>query len=178
MPKYLHILLFACMVFFTMNASAQTPPQTPEKSDHPLLDKYYPDLNRKPEPVAKPTPVPITSTPPPTVNATKNIVTPPPFAAPKIPMEIVESKPATVKDTSGITPTLRATTSLPATATISEANVPVANVPPQQKVQPPLISRPEGEIYRPTRLGSSSPQYDTYDKNKKGAGSVTTSPKG
>ena len=178
MPKYLHILLFACMVFFTMKASAQTPAQTPAKSDHPLLDKYYPDLNRKQEPVAKPTSVPITSTPPPTVNATKKINTPPSFVAPKVQNEIVESLPSTEKDTSGITSTLNATTSLPATATISDPKVPVANIPPQQKVQPPLISRPEGEMYRPTRLGSSSPQYDTYDKNKKGAGSVTTSPKG
>ena len=161
------------MVFFTMNAYAQTP----EKSDHPLLDKYYPDLNRKPEPVAKPTPVPVMSTPPPKMNAAKNIGTPAPIVAPKIQNEVVENKPATVLDTSGIRPTLKATTSLPATATIAEQNAPVANVP-QQTVQPPLISRPEGELYRPTRLGSSSPQYDTYDKNKKGAGSVTTSPKG
>ncbi len=32
-------------------------------------------------------------------------------------------------------------------------------------------------LYRDTRLGSSSPKYDTYKKNKKGAGAVTTSPK-
>lgn len=30
--------------------------------------------------------------------------------------------------------------------------------------------------YRDTRLGSSSPQYDTYQKNDNGAGSVTTNP--
>ncbi len=172
MPKYLHILLFSCMVFFTMKASAQTP----AKSDHPLLDKYYPDLNRKKDTLPKPAPMPAVNTPSPTVNASKSIVIPPPFVAPKIQNEVVESKPATVKDTSGITPTISASTSLP--ATISEAKAPVANVPPQEKVQAPLISRPEGEMYRPTRLGSSSPQYDTYDKNKKGAGSVTTSPKG
>lgn len=33
------------------------------------------------------------------------------------------------------------------------------------------------KIYRDTRLGSSEPQYNTYKKNKKGAGAVTTSPK-
>lgn len=162
------------MVFFTMNVYAQTP----AKSDHPLLDKYYPDLNRKKDTLPKPAPMPAFATPTAKVNATKNIVTPPPVIAPKIQNEVVESKPATVKDTTGIKTTLNATTSLPATATISDPKVPVANIPPQQKVQPPLISRPEGEMYRPTRLGSSSPQYDTYDKNKKGAGSVTTSPKG
>lgn len=32
-------------------------------------------------------------------------------------------------------------------------------------------------MYRDTRLGSSSPLYDTYKKNKNGAGAVTTTPK-
>jgi hypothetical protein len=31
-------------------------------------------------------------------------------------------------------------------------------------------------IYRDTRLGSSSPLYDTYEKNDRGAGAVTTNP--
>lgn len=31
-------------------------------------------------------------------------------------------------------------------------------------------------IYRDTRLGSSSPLYDTYQKNNSGAGSITTNP--
>lgn len=30
--------------------------------------------------------------------------------------------------------------------------------------------------YRPTRLGSSSPLYNTYTKNKRGAGAITTNP--
>lgn len=32
------------------------------------------------------------------------------------------------------------------------------------------------KVYRDTRLGSSSPQYSTYIKNKYGAGAVTTNP--
>lgn len=36
--------------------------------------------------------------------------------------------------------------------------------------------RPSKKMYRPTRLGSSSPKYDTYEKNKRGAGAVTTNP--
>lgn len=35
---------------------------------------------------------------------------------------------------------------------------------------------PEKQIYRDTRLGSSSPLYNTYEKNKEGAGAVTTNP--
>lgn len=31
-------------------------------------------------------------------------------------------------------------------------------------------------MYRDTRLGSSSPKYNTYRKNDKGAGAVTTNP--
>lgn len=31
-------------------------------------------------------------------------------------------------------------------------------------------------IYRPTRLGSSSPLYNTYEKNDYGAGAITTNP--
>ena len=30
--------------------------------------------------------------------------------------------------------------------------------------------------YRPTRLGNSSPMYNTYKKNKYGAGAITTNP--
>ena len=32
------------------------------------------------------------------------------------------------------------------------------------------------KLYRPTRLGSSSPLYDTYKENDFGAGAVTTNP--
>lgn len=37
-------------------------------------------------------------------------------------------------------------------------------------------SRKTNKIYRDTRLGSSSPLYDTYKKNDKGAGAITTNP--
>ncbi|MEO7960712.1 MAG: hypothetical protein ABIR19_04140 [Ginsengibacter sp.] len=46
--------------------------------------------------------------------------------------------------------------------------------PPPPPAPPP--TKPQ-EIYRPTRLGSSTQQYSTYEKNDNGAGSVTTSPK-
>lgn len=35
---------------------------------------------------------------------------------------------------------------------------------------------PASPIYRDTRLGSSSPLYNTYEKNNNGAGSITTNP--
>jgi hypothetical protein len=41
----------------------------------------------------------------------------------------------------------------------------------------PVKNTPEaGHIYQDTRLGSSSPQYNTYENNNYGAGAVTTDP--
>jgi hypothetical protein len=46
--------------------------------------------------------------------------------------------------------------------------------PPAQKVYTPP---PPSPPLMDTRLGSSTKQYDTWEKNNNGAGSVTTSPK-
>ncbi|HSV10052.1 MAG TPA: hypothetical protein VLI68_04740 [Hanamia sp.] len=43
-------------------------------------------------------------------------------------------------------------------------------------LQPNEYSTPQPHIYRDTRLGSSSPLYNTYQKNDYGAGSITTNP--
>jgi hypothetical protein len=39
-----------------------------------------------------------------------------------------------------------------------------------------LISKQQSPVYRDTRLGSSSPLYNTYEKNDYGAGAITTNP--
>lgn len=51
-------------------------------------------------------------------------------------------------------------------------------IQPQKKYQPnnSSISAKKTPVYRSTRLGSSSPQYDTYKKNDYGAGAITTDP--
>jgi len=58
-------------------------------------------------------------------------------------------------------------------------------VPPNNQVTQPQISAKadlmlgtdtQNHIYRDTRLGSSSPLYNTYEKNNYGAGAVTTNP--
>ncbi len=41
---------------------------------------------------------------------------------------------------------------------------------------PNEYSTPQPHIYRDTRLGSSSPLYNTYKKNDYGAGAITTNP--
>ena len=56
----------------------------------------------------------------------------------------------------------------PPAAETKTSPVPVTPAPVQQT--------PENTIYRDTRLGSSSPLYNTYEKNNNGAGSVTTNP--
>jgi len=38
------------------------------------------------------------------------------------------------------------------------------------------VSRPENQIHRDSRLGSSSQMYNTYQKNNNGAGAITTNP--
>jgi hypothetical protein len=44
----------------------------------------------------------------------------------------------------------------------------------QNKIQDEPADKPT--MYRDTRLGSSSPLYDTYEKNDYGAGAITTNP--
>lgn len=44
---------------------------------------------------------------------------------------------------------------------------------PENPAVPPKLTP---HIYRDTRLGSSSPLYNTYEKNDYGAGSITTNP--
>jgi hypothetical protein len=69
---------------------------------------------------------------------------------------------------------------MPAATNLTATTTPLANrasavisqiVPAKAQTQAP--STP----YNDTRLGSSSPLYDTWEKNNNGAGSVTTSPK-
>ncbi len=48
--------------------------------------------------------------------------------------------------------------------------------PAQSAPLPNEYSTPQPHIYRDTRLGSSSPQYNTYKKNDYGAGAITTNP--
>lgn len=58
---------------------------------------------------------------------------------------------------------------------------PIVSQPAQSSVvnttpAPSTTTSTPNHIYRDTRLGSSSPQYNTYEKNDYGAGAVTTNP--
>lgn len=161
-------LIISLFVFFPLGAISQT-----TQSEHPKMDKYYPR-----PPAEKPIANPINSAQPvmsntPAVN-NNNIVEPNTVQVPKPaeppaepPMETapaVNSTPVTVQ-----TPKLdiNKTTNLERPSTVVQS-IPVQRAMPQ--------SAP-GEIYNDTRLGSSSPQYDTWKKNSNGAGSVTTQSK-
>ena len=158
-------LTISLFIFFPLAGFSQT-----TESEHPKMDKYYP---RPPE--EKPITNPVTTAQPvmtntPSVN-NNNTVQPNTVQAPKPaeqpaepPMETapaVTSTPVTVE-----TPKLGVnnTTNIEQPATVTQTT-PVQRVVPQS---------PPSEIYNGTRLGSSSPQYDTWKKNDDGAGSVTT----
>ncbi len=134
--------------------------QTTETSKHPLLDKYYPrneaDTNKAVTTEIRPfepQAVPSTTTP---VSTTTNVTITP--TTPAVNNSSMANN--TPVDTASVT------VNKPATATIQ--------APPAQPAQP---KPPAPPLYRDTRLGSSTKQYDTWEKNNNGAGSVTTSPK-
>ena len=152
-------MLFMFCLFFLNGFS-----QTTEKSTHPLMDKYYPPQS-KPEPApviapqanAEPVVHPVAQTKNKTtkIDTSANIkAVNPPVQIPETPV-IVETKPVTAVDSTAINK--------------PQAIVPVA-------VQKPVQSKP-ATPYNRNRLGSSSPLYNTWEKNNNGAGSVTTGSK-
>jgi len=154
------------------------------KSLHPKMDKYYPRPQKTQvlntpaystpaKPVTTITPAPVMATAPASNNA---VVAPAPTVNPTTPVAeetqpiqtapAVTSTPVTVEPTNtNVNPSN--TVSAPATVTVT---APAPKIVSQPKA-PPLPP------YMDTRLGSSAPQYDTWEKNNNGAGSVTTQSK-
>lgn len=175
------------MVFFLSPSFGQTP----VKSKHPLLDKYYPELRDKnKKPIAKPAEkdsfsrTAIDSTKINNTASTKALTKANQISAPgqlPAPKPGVYIPPVPGIDTSAITTSAKTSQKMSGSKLLVADKKPVINkmktaaipVPSKTRTQ---VTPPEG--YRDTRLGSSSPLYNNYDKNKKGAGSVTTSPKG
>lgn len=160
-------LLFLVLLLFSIQCFSQTAPA----SDHPLLDKYYPRAKK--------------------TDTTKNIVNTPPPAPVQLPETVANpvvapkpvpppSKP--VADTANTyVPSTKTVSQIQTTSaikdTLSAAKTITATVqPPAPRQAPPPPKAPPAPYYS-NRLGSSTPQYDTWEKNNNGAGSVTTSPK-
>jgi len=161
--------------------------QNTEKSEHPLLDKYYPHKQNAeagktvtvdtkpafvPTPAPLPAPKPITKTVPSLQDTTGTI-------KPIISNEPVATNTPIISNSPAIE-----TKTLPSVADTTSINKPiVTNKPINAVVQTPVplqqkvVTHPPSSSYMDTRLGSSTPAYDTWTKNNNGAGSVTTSPK-
>ena len=172
--------LFVTFVTFIVLFSLQGFSQADEQSAHPLLDKYYPQkkadtskavtttrANAVPEtkPVFDATPVP------PSKAEIKPVPAQEPVTETKaIPPEpIAETKPALAAKS--ISETKPVVALKDTTAVNKPVNTPVV-IPAQKQIQ----ARPSESLYM-DRMGSSSPLYDTYEKNRNGVGSVTTNPK-
>ena len=146
-------------VTFVLLFSLQGFSQTIEKSKHPLLDKYYPQIQNTDTSKAVTTQIkPVTETKPAPALTTTNV--------PAMTTTIVPAMTSTTVPDVTTTPAMTSTTTISKPTTIT-AKTPV------QKVQ----SQPAPPPYMDTRLGSSTKQYDTWEKNNNGAGAVTTSPK-
>jgi hypothetical protein len=159
------------LVFFSLQGFSQSTNTFPEdKSDHPLLDKYYPQPKEKaPGKVTPPPAVPSAVNPLPTTQAPAKpvvIAAPAPVANPEV--ETAPASKAEALPVQGSAPTMSSAT-IPVTAN-TPAATPKAVAPVADKVPTPP--------FNPNRLGSSTKKYDTWEKNNNGAGSVTTSPKG
>ncbi|MEO6682131.1 MAG: hypothetical protein ABIN48_04835 [Ginsengibacter sp.] len=185
---FIHTPILIILLLFSMQGYSQTD-TTKKTSEHPLLDKYYPrpkeDTVAK-NPVKKSTGVEkknaqVTPAIKPQTVEEKKLSFPAP-SRPEFAQTIVKDSVAPViaetpKPASISKPEIIADSKITAPASDSVKVVraivatPATTPPPKQST-----SKIEGN-YRMNRLGSSSPLYNTYEKNKNGAGSVTTMPK-
>ncbi len=135
--------------------------QAAEPSEHPLLDKYYPraevvDTN-------KTVGTQITSS-----SQTKPVSAASINTSPKTLIVTTTAADTTTRSAESI-PSLTTKPAVTATTTVNTPTTITRIVPVQQASPAPANMD--------TRLGSSTPQYDTWKKNANGAGAVTTSPK-
>lgn len=180
----LNLSFLVLFVFVSINGFGQTDTTT-KKSDHPLLDKYYPrpksDTIAR-NPLIKGTGVeknPILATP-----NNKQTVVEPRLTFPS-PVQRPETVPVVAqKDSLNENPQIapvskgialkNSNLAIPNSDSAKIAKPVIAAVAPSPAKKSPPKSEPG---YQRNRLGSSSPLYNTYEKNANGAGSVTTLPK-
>ncbi len=181
-------LLFTFVVLFSLRGFSQT-----DQSDHPLLDKYYPQPKKDTsKAIVKenqpPSPKPDVFPAAPVAKQSPTIL--PPVTKTVIAEEINTQAVTNTPTQPSITSTKNTNTAPLATVTSLEKPQPVIKSDTATVVKPsPIVTvkAPVKEVLQPrspapppymdTRLGSSTKQYDTYEKNSNGAGSVTTSPK-
>lgn len=160
-------LLLTSVVLFSLQGFSQTT----KKSNHPLLDKYYPQKQNTDTNNTVTAPVKLV----PETKTAPAVTTTPTVSTATVPA--ITTTPS--QTSTPIVTTVPAVINTPAATKTPAVNKPVtvtvtAPVPVQEKVQ---TQPPPAPPYMDTRLGSSSKLYDTWEKNNNGAGSVTTTPK-
>ncbi|MGN6531558.1 MAG: hypothetical protein ACTHK0_07380 [Ginsengibacter sp.] len=178
----MHHKIIKLTLVFVVLFSLQIHAQTTEQSKHPKMDKYYPPAPtltypNNPQttqaPALDPANGPVFETKPsPVVSETK----PAPVITSTVAPEPI-SKPSSVTTSTVAPPVISqpAVTAVTPDTTTKETPVVTVEKPVIAQPQPkPLVSKPTGEPYNPNRLGSSTKEYDTWEKNSDGAGSVTT----
>ncbi|HEY5407496.1 MAG TPA: hypothetical protein VIJ92_10415 [Ginsengibacter sp.] len=162
----MHSKMIISFFLFSLLFSLHGFSQATEPSAHPLLDKYYPraqvvDTN-------KTVGTQITSSQIKPASAGTTITT-----SPKNLIVTTTQADTTTRSAANI-PSMTTKPAITSTTAVNTPNTIVRNVPAVPVQQP---AAPPSQPYRDTRLGSSTPQYDTWQKNDNGAGAVTTSPK-
>ena len=154
-----------------------------DTTDTRLVDKYYPKSETPtPEPENKITPISRNESLNNSPLQQKSVINSNPISGSVVaqPTQAPDTKTNDINIADPVT-------NVPATDINPQQQEPVVKNDPvvSQPAQPPVhntthtpaITTPAaGHVYRDTRLGSSSPQYDTYKKNDYGAGSITTNP--
>jgi hypothetical protein len=186
MQNKLMLTISSVLVFISMQASSQVIIDT-VKSLHPKMDKYYPqplktrviyaaDSNSvsPTRPVTQVQPAPTMTTAPATQNT---VVNPTPQVKPNTPPQVdPETTPAPAVTSTAVTVEPSNTTVTNSNTVTTPAAVTV-NRPVQPKPTPQGSAYVDPASLFTTRLGSSSPQYDTWEKNNNGAGAVSSQSK-
>lgn|SRR6185312_9817807 len=131
-----------------------------------LVDKYYPKAKVIPQ-TERVNPVSNTTEQPTSTNS----------AVKAVPLQVNASEPPPpVNEISKeVAPVTQTASQVEAPQNTINNNPGKINNNPQKSAEN-YNNRPASPLYRDTRLGSSSPLYDTYKKNDNGAGSITTNP--
>lgn len=171
-------LFFILLVIFSVPAISQSA----DSSLHPKLDKYYKQPVTPPTPAPAAVPAPVAQAKP--IQETKPVtVASAPVVQPQVPEPVIPKvveKPVVENQPTGIS--TKPLIDNPSSNTLSDSNnlnKPVTAVIVQPETKKPKaqpVAKPTS-VYMDTRLGSSSPLYNTYETNNNGAGSITNMPK-
>lgn len=137
-----------------------------DTSQTKLIDKYYPESKKEtpPPPINKEI-TPVIQTPATQTSSSQ-------IAVPKTPVSQVPLPTASVSQT----PVSKVSDSQAPAVPQTLASQPALSKNPAPQVSVSQMPVSQNHIYRDTRLGSSSPAYQTYKENDNGAGSVTNNP--